>query len=294
MASLGPEVIATIGSVKVTNTIITTLVTDVILLTLVYITHKNIKKVPGVLQMGFEAVFEYFYDLAENLAGNKAKVIFPWVMTFFLVIFATNILGLLPGVGSIGLFPKEKTTTQENAQKPTAVTEQKTETSDNHATEQTTETTELNKTAPVAEEKGHESEFIPLLRPSTSDFNMTLALAFISLIVTHTLSIKYTGIKDYISRFISLNPILLFVGLLEIVSEFIKMFSLSFRLFGNIYAGEVALHTVSTIHPLSGFLAPIPFLLLESIVAIVQALVFSMLTLVFMSILIKPHHGAEH
>ena len=86
----------------------------------------------------------------------------------------------------------------------------------------------------------------------------------------------------------SFNPILLFVGILELVSEFTKLISLSFRLFGNIYAGEVVLVTISS---LAAFIAPIPFLLLESIVALVQALVFAMLTMVFMSILIKPHHA---
>ena len=89
-----------------------------------------------------------------------------------------------------------------------------------------------------------------------------------------------------------MNPIFLFVGILELVSEVTKVISLSFRLFGNIYAGEVVLHTISS---LFAFVAPIPFLLLESIVALVQALVFSMLTMVFMTILITPHsEGGEH
>jgi len=132
---------------------------------------------------------------------------------------------------------------------------------------------------------------IPLIRPLTSDFNATLALATISLIATHTLAIKFTGFKDYISRFISFNPILLFVGVLELVSEFIKLFSLSFRLFGNIFAGEVVLATISG---LFAFVAPIPFLMLESIVAIVQGLVFALLTMVFMSVLSTPHHAEEH
>ena len=83
---------------------------------------------------------------------------------------------------------------------------------------------------------------------------------------------------------------LLFVGILELVSEVTKLFSLSFRLFGNIFAGEVVLHTISS---LFAFVAPIPFLLLEGIVAFVQALVFAMLTMVFMSILTTPHEEAH-
>lgn len=242
MTLLGPEVIYQSSSFKITNTLFTTFVVDLILITFVFFINKNLKVIPGRIQSIGEALISYFYDLAEQLAGKDAKAIFPWVMSFFLVILFTNLLGLLPGVGSFGFFHGEK-------------------------------------------------EFTPLLRPATSDFNATLALAFVSLIATHALSIKYTGIKDYLTRFFSLNPILLFVGLLELVSEFIKMVSLSFRLFGNIFAGEVVLSTISS---LFAFIAPIPFLLLESIVAVVQALVFSMLTLVFMSILIKPHHGGEH
>jgi len=126
-----------------------------------------------------------------------------------------------------------------------------------------------------------------VLRGATSDLNVTLALAVVSIIATHALSIKLTGIKNYLGRFFSLNPILLFVGILEIVAEITKVISLSFRLFGNIYAGEVALMTVSG---LFAFLFPLPFLFLENIVALVQALVFSILTLVFMAILTTPHH----
>lgn len=133
-------------------------------------------------------------------------------------------------------------------------------------------------------------ELVPLIRNLTSDLNATFALALISLIATHVLAIQTVGWKEYFSRYFSINPILLFVGALEIISEFTKIISLSFRLFGNIFAGEVVLLTVSGIY---AFLFPIPFMMLEIIVGLVQALVFSMLTFVFMSILTTPHH-AEH
>jgi F-type H+-transporting ATPase subunit a len=135
------------------------------------------------------------------------------------------------------------------------------------------------------------TDIISLFRNATSDLNVTLGLALISLFMTHYLSIKTIGIKDYLSRFFSFNPIFLFVGLLEIVSEFTKIISLSFRLFGNIFAGEVVIHTI---HNLFAFLLPIPFLSLEIIVGLVQALVFSMLTMVFMSVLMTPHHQENH
>lgn len=247
MVSLEPEVIAVFFGFKVTNTVIATILADSLLLALVFLIHKNIQKIPGLLQNIFEIVVDYFYSLTEQIAGKNTKKIFPWVLSFFLVILISNLLGLLPGFGTVGFF-------------------------EHH-------------------EEGH-AEFIPLLRAATSDFNMTLALATISLVATHVIAIRSTGIKDYLARFFSFNPILLFVGLLELVSEFTKLFSLSFRLFGNIFAGEVVIATISS---LFAFIAPIPFLMLEVIVALVQALVFSLLTMVFMSILAAKHvEGGEH
>lgn len=243
MAAIEAEVIANIGGFHVTNSLFTTLIVDAVLIALVFVLYKQIKLRPTRLQSFAENILLYFYDLCEQLAGSRVKSIFPWVMSFFLFILFSNLIGLLPGVGSIGL------------------------------------------------ENTEGLGLIPLLRPGTSDFNTTLALATISLVATHVLSIKYTGIKDYLSRFFSLNPIFLFVGVLELISEFTKLFSLSFRLFGNIFAGEVVLATVSE---LFAFIAPIPFLMLESIVALVQALVFAMLTLVFMSIFTTPHHSEKH
>jgi F-type H+-transporting ATPase subunit a len=136
--------------------------------------------------------------------------------------------------------------------------------------------------------EGH--NIIPFLRPATSDLNTTLALALISLVATHVMSIRTTGIKDYVSRYISLNPLNLYIGILEAVGEVVKVVSLSFRLFGNIFAGEIVLGTVSTIFAV---LFPLPFLMLEVVVGLVQALVFSMLTMAFMAVLTTPHHHEE-
>ncbi len=247
MESLKSELIFTIFGYSVTNTIIATLFTDLILVSLVFAISKNVKKVPGVLQGITEIAIDYFHNLTEQVAGKNTKKIFPWFASFFIAIFFTNILGLLPGFGTIGFFK--------------------------HA------------------EEGHK-EFIPLLRAGTSDFNTTLGLATVSVIATHIIAVKTIGVKSYLSKYFSFNPIYLFVGILELVSEFTKLFSLSFRLFGNIFAGEVVLATISS---LFAFIAPIPFLLLEIIVALVQALVFAMLTMVFMSILATPHgEGGEH
>lgn len=128
-----------------------------------------------------------------------------------------------------------------------------------------------------------EKVFVPFLRSINSDLNTTMGLAIVSLVATHLLAIRYLGIFGYIKKFININPIFLFVGFLEIIGEATKILSLSFRLFGNIFAGEVLLTTAST--KLFAFIVPIPFYFLEILVGFVQALIFTMLTLVFMVIL---------
>ncbi len=131
-----------------------------------------------------------------------------------------------------------------------------------------------------------EKVFVPLLRGVNSDLNMTLGLALISAAMTHYYAVKFLGVGGYLKKWFSLNPIMLFVGLLELVSEFTKVISLSFRLFGNIFAGEVVLSTISG---LFAYFAPLPFYMLEVLVGVVQAAVFMMLTLVFMVVLSEKH-----
>ena len=135
---------------------------------------------------------------------------------------------------------------------------------------------------------------MPLLRSINSDLNMTLGLALLSAFLTHFFAIKYLGIKNYLKKWFSLEMfgVFLFVGLLELVGEFTKIVSLSFRLFGNIFAGEEVLTTGSTLSQLTAFLIPLPFYFLEIIVGFVQAAVFMMLTLVFM-VLLSEKHGAS-
>ncbi|MHB9154260.1 MAG: F0F1 ATP synthase subunit A [Endomicrobiales bacterium] len=142
----------------------------------------------------------------------------------------------------------------------------------------------------LLEIRGHDGNPVPFFRAPSSDLNTTLALAVVSVAATHILSVRSIGIKNYLKRFISWSPILLFVGMLELVSEFTKLISFSFRLFGNIFAGEIVLGRIST---MMAFVAPIPFILLELIVAVVQALVFAMLTMAFMSILTTSEGGGH-
>ncbi len=135
-------------------------------------------------------------------------------------------------------------------------------------------------------------EFIPFLRSAASDLNFTLGLALVAVITTQLFGIQALGFKEYIKRYVSLNPILLFVGILEALGIFTSIISLSFRLFGNILAGEAVLSTISQIF---AFFVPLPFMALEIIVGLVQALVFGILTMAYMSIIMTPHNeGGEH
>ena len=134
-------------------------------------------------------------------------------------------------------------------------------------------------------------EHIPIFRAATSDLNVTLALALLSVFMTNAMSLRFLGLKGYLLRFFSLNPIYLFVGLLEIVSELTRIISLSFRLFGNIFSGEFMLSITLSVFP---FLGPLPFIALELIKAVVQALIFAMLTMVFMSMSTAGHETEQH
>ncbi len=136
--------------------------------------------------------------------------------------------------------------------------------------------------------EGHEKVFVPLLRANTADLSTTLALAIISVLSIQYFAIKYLGIKKYLHKFFNFSdPIMFFVGILDIISELSKILSFAFRLFGNIFAGEVILVIIAFLIPI---LASFPFILMEVFVGLVQALVFSMLTAVFISNSIADHH----
>lgn len=136
--------------------------------------------------------------------------------------------------------------------------------------------------------EGHET-FVPLLRSPSADLNFTIAIAIIAVFSVNFLSVMALGIKKYIGRFVHpKDPIMSFVGMLEILSEFVKIISFSFRLFGNVFAGEVLLIIIGFLAP---YFFPLPFLFLEVFVGFIQAFIFSMLTLVFVGIAVaEPEH----
>ncbi len=138
---------------------------------------------------------------------------------------------------------------------------------------------------------GHGANAVPLLRSPASDLNFTLAVALIAVTTVNIFATIIFGIKDRISVFLNFKgPIQLFVGLLELLSEFARIISFTFRLFGNVFAGEVLLAIMALLAP---YLVPLPFMFLEVFVGFIQAFIFAMLTLVFIELAVTPHEGEE-
>lgn len=134
-----------------------------------------------------------------------------------------------------------------------------------------------------------EGELVPIFRSPASDLNFTLAIALIAVTFVNVMGSAVVGLKSRLSVFFNFeSPIKFFIGILELVSEFAKIISFSFRLFGNVFAGEVLLVIVGFLVP---YLVPLPFLFLEIFVGFIQAFIFAMLTLVFISAAIS--HGED-
>lgn len=240
--SLGPELLALVGSFPITNTFVVTVVLSFLIIAGAYFLEKNMSFIPKGFQNVVEAIIEFLLNMVDGVTHDRkqTKKFFPIVATIFIMVILANWVELLPGLGTIGL---------------------------------------------RASHEGKEV-LIPFLRSSSADLNMTLALALISVGSTQFVGIAAIGVVKYAKKFF-VSPfkkpygVGTFVGILELVSEVSKILSFSFRLFGNIFAGEVLLLVILTLVP---YIAPVPFLALEIFVGFIQALVFSMLTLVFMKI----------
>lgn len=279
--SLSAEPILYIGNFAITNSMFTSVVISAVLITFAFLVNRaltNTNKPKGV-QNFVEMVIESLFNLTYSVTGDmrKAMKFFPLVSTFFLFIILNNWFGLIPGVGSIlvpeAIPPAHASTEGTSAQKEViAVDAEHGETVDEMVE---------GENAPA-----EEHPLVPLFRPGTSDLNTTIALGLVSVI-----AIQLFGYGElqfgYFKKFINFSsPIMFFVGFLEIISEFAKIISFAFRLFGNIFAGEVLLVVISS---LISILAPVPFYGLEVFVGFIQALVFSMLSLVLMNMATMSH-----
>jgi F-type H+-transporting ATPase subunit a len=283
----------------ITNTLIATILADIVILALFGLGLRRLRCNPDDLvprtrwQNLLEMWIEGLYNLAESVLGGKVRRVF-WVgATIFIFVLVANWMELLPGFDSVGIIEEahgdligyEKGTFLGVPALVGSLEEQEDE-GESHGEE---------------EHSGHGYVLRPFLRAANTDLNTTIALALISVVLTQIYSIRELSMKGYLSRFIQtkrlgqMNPmggIDFFVGLLESVAEFAKIISFAFRLFGNIFAGQVLLFVMGFLIPFV-FFGVLIFWGLEIFVGAIQALVFMMLTFVFMSIAMT-HHGDEH
>lgn len=252
--------------------------TFLVVAAIVYWARKATKKmeiIPGPSQNLFEAVVAVLHEVLEGIVGkHMINRVFSLLASLFIFILIANWFGLLPGVGSIGWGVREGGFLS----------------------------------VPHIE--------VPLMRPTTADLNMTLGMALVFTVIwlywtiqeigvggfiNHTFGVK-GGIKGIMA--LTLLPIFLFVGVIELISMAFRPVSLSLRLFGNVYAGETLLSTMITLGNtlgfpdwlawLSSFVLPIPFYFLELLVGLLQALVFTLLCAVYIQLSTSHDDEAEH
>lgn len=291
--SLAAEPIAYIGTFPVTNSIFTSLiVSGGLILFAAYVRSqlKDTDKPTGVQNVA-EWIVESLYNLIYSITNDSKKAVrfFPVIATFFLFILFNNWLGLVPGVGPITVPEAHLTETAEEPQHSSASIQAYAagEPIDVEVTHEAITPEEIHIEEEVHEEDGHVAQ-VPLFRPGTADLNTTIALALISLFLTQFYGVQALNLSYFKKFFNFESPIMFFVGILELVSEFSKILSFAFRLFGNIFAGEVLLVVIAS---LASVVVPMPFYGLEIFVGFVQALVFSMLTVVFFNMATQGHES---
>ncbi len=273
--SLAAEQLFTLfGFLPVTNSLLTTWLVMAFLVGISLFGTRSMRLVPGYLQSVLEIAIEGLQTMIEAILHEKTRMFFPLLATFFFFIIFSNWAGLLPGVGTIGIYEGAGSAATHTAESVAQ---------DIHTETPEAVTADQMHDVPPAETKTSEphQKFVPLFRAGTADLNTTLALALIAVGF-----VQYSGFTTlgttYLKRFIDFsNPVSFFIGLLEIISEFSRILSFAFRLFGNIFAGEVLLVVIAGLMPL---LLPLPFLGMELFVGFIQALVFTMLTTVFLSL----------
>lgn len=298
--SLAPETVFHVGGVGITNSLLATWVVMAILALFSYLATANLKKKPGRGQLMVELIIGGLFGFFENLGGKHGKKFSSLLVTLFLFIVTSNWFGNMPGVGTVGFWESgaeeakhiiTRVFAAPNTEEIKAATHE-TITPEGTAagkTEEVTPKTAEEKTVehPAKEEK----KFLPLLRGPNADLNTTLALALIAFAAIQYWGFKVSGI-GYLKKFINLKgPIDFYVGILEIVSDISKILSFAFRLFGNVFAGEVLLAVMAF---LFAFLLPIPFYALEFFVGFIQALVFAMLTGVFINVAVAHGDHGSH
>lgn len=274
----------------VTNSLLMTIVVDAILVVTCLVVGRNLKLIPTGFQNLIEVVIEAFYNFALGVDRKNIAKFFPIPATIFLFFLVGNLLALVPGVGSIG-----KCVTHD-AEHATALV--------------ATAPSQAGFAAPVAEGEqpavepsrfrgwpadcpksgGH--TLVPFLRAPAADLNVTLAWAIVAVFMVEYFGFQALGI-GYLGKFFNFREGFLpaFVGIIELISEVMRLIAFAFRIFGNIFGGEVILLVMSYLFM---YLLPLPFYGLELFVAFIQAIIFAVLTLIFFSLAVQSHGHDSH
>ncbi|GAC1646793.1 MAG: F0F1 ATP synthase subunit A [Ktedonobacteraceae bacterium] len=267
--SIAPDTIFTVFGLPVTNTLLGSIIAGIILLLFFVLGTRRQQLVPTGMQNAIEALVVFLLGLTNSVVGgdkDRARKFFPLAAAFFFFILVANLIDILPGVDTIGQIDTK------------AIAEA-------HATSQ-----------PVL---GFllfgdiSNKIIPWIRPATTDLNLNLAMAAVAIVTSQVFGFYSLGPKVHLSKYINLRgPIDFFVGFLELIGEFTRIISLSFRLFGNIFAGSAVLAVFAFLLPVVADLVFVPF---EIFVAGVQAFIFALLTLIYLQITSVSHeeHGHE-
>jgi F-type H+-transporting ATPase subunit a len=294
-----------IGGLQITNTMLATLIADVILILMalgVYRFIRSGKLVPSGFYNAFEAIFEFMWNGVEGSAGKWAKRIFPIPATIFLLIFVANMVKLVPGFETIGRLEQTVTDRGYAPVKLFQVGSLGVYTIDKGQpvipTSSTGETTPAETSTAGGEAICTSCDVVGFLRGSATDLNFTFALAITTVVLTQVYGAWALG-PGYFSKYLPFKKLIyggifglidFVVGILEIVLEFAKILSFGFRLFGNVFAGALLL---SIIGILVAVIVPAGLYLFELFFGVIQAYVFFLLATVFISGATAGHHGEE-
>ena len=282
----------------ITNSLVMTILVDLILVTVVVTVGQKLQQVPTGFQNVVEAIIEFFYDFARGVDAKNVGKFFNLPAAIFVFFLVGNILALVPGMGSIGICRPVHEATTAGAAAPVegaATTGHATTPATGGAAATTTAAAEkplLVQSFPAYCGKGN--LFIPWLRAPAADLNVTFAFALVAVFMIEfwgfqALGLGYLG-KFFINPFGKDGAIMTLVGIIEFISEIMRIVAFAFRIFGNIFGGEVVLAVMSF---LFAYLLPLPFYGLELFVAFIQAVIFAVLTLVFSALAVQTHGGHE-
>ncbi|NTW00335.1 MAG: F0F1 ATP synthase subunit A [Oscillochloris sp.] len=276
-----------------TNSVLMTVLVDLILVGLAFGIGQRLQVVPRGFQNIIEFLVEFFYDFARGVDKKNAAKFFALPMTILMFFLFGNMLALVPGVGSIGVCRAEEhvATAEGAAVTEGAATAEHVVAAEGAAATQAEEPL-LVQRFPAYCGKGN--LFIPWLRAPAADLNVTFAFALVAVFMVEfwgfqALGIGYLG-KFFINPFGKEGAIMTLVGLIEFISEIMRIVAFAFRIFGNIFGGEVVLAVMSF---LFAYLMPLPFYGLEVFVAFIQAVIFAVLTLVFSALAVQSHGGHD-